>query len=284
MTTAGVGLLHVLTACSSNQGRLAYVATGEGVFAFRINSHSGAPTEVLGSPFVAKTSATTATSPAGIAVHTSDRFLYVTNQSDNTIFKFTINSLSGALTEVLPRTAAGLGPGPMVLDASGSFLFVGNQVSNDVSVFSVGTNGALSAASTVSVGSAPSSLALPSSGNFLFVAVPNFSAIYVFSVSSGSLNPVNGSPFLLSSGVASVGVDPQGRFLYVPNPSQNTVSGFAIQSAGALSPIPGSPFSAGTAPVAAGVDPSGSFLYVANFGSTNLSQYTINSSNGAVTP
>ena len=280
---AALLLLLAVLSCSSNRGRLAYVATGEGVFAYRINRHSGAASAVLGSPFVAKTSATTATSLAGIAVHSSDRFLYVTNQSDNTISKFTIDSLSGALTEMLPRTTTGLAPGPILLDSSGSFLFVADQVSNDVSVFSVGSNGALSPVSNASVGSTPSGLALPSSGNFLFVAVPNFSAVYAFSVSSGSLSAVPGSPFLLTSGVASAAIDPQGRFLYVPNPPQNTVSGFAIRAGGSLSPIPGSPFAAGTTPVAAGVDPSGSFLYVANSGSTSLSQYTIDSSSGALT-
>ena len=278
-----VVLLPILTACSSNQGRLAYVATGEGVFAYRVNRHSGAALEVFGSPFVAKTSPTSATSPAGIMMHPSNRFLYVSNQNDNTISRFTIDSVSGALTEALPRTATGLAPGPMLLDTSGNFLFVADQVSNDVSVFSVGASGALSPVSTASVGASPSALALPTSGNLLFVAVPNFSVIYVFGVSSGSLSPVPGSPFPISSGVASVAADPQGRFLYVPNPSQNTVSGFAIQSGGALTPIPGSPFAAGTTPVAAGVGPSGGFLYVANSGSTSLSQYTINSSSGVLT-
>src|SRR5262249_44775422 len=156
-------------------------------------------------------------------------------------------------------------------------LFVANQRSNDVSAFSVSATGALSLVSRVFLASTPAALASPASGNLLFVALPNLSAVGVFSVSSGSLSLVPGAPFFVRGGVASVAVDSQGKFLFVPNPSQNTISGFVIQPGGSLTGIPGSPFATGTAPAAALVGPSGGFLYVSNSGDSTLSQYSITS-------
>jgi 6-phosphogluconolactonase (cycloisomerase 2 family) len=181
----------------------------------------------------------------------------------------------------------------MIFDSNAGFLFVADQALNQVLVFSVAADGALSQVSSAPLGSTPTGLTLASTG-YLFVPVPNFSAIYEFKVSSGSLTPVcYGAsavcgPFVVSDGIAaSVGVDPAGKFLYVPNPSTNTVSGFAIDpSTGNLTPVPGVVFATSTRPGAAAVDPTGKFLYVANSGTNTLSLYTIDSSGDltAMTP
>jgi YVTN family beta-propeller protein len=115
-------------------------------------------------------------------VHPSNQFLFFVNAADSTISLFSINSSSGVLTDVLPRTSAGgFSPGFITMDSGGKFLFVANQVSDDVSMFQIGAAGTLTQVSTVSVGSGPAGLAL-SSAEFLYVPVPNFSTIYVFSV------------------------------------------------------------------------------------------------------
>lgn len=274
--------LGILIACSSQQQvRFGYVATGQGIYAFRMNSRTGAGSQIFGSPFVAETSSTAATSTSSVAVHPSNRFLYAANQDNNTISLFKIDPTTGALTEVLPRTSVGLSPAVMTMDSGGNFLFVGDQVLNDVWVFSIGSSGALTFVSRASVGSSPSGLTLTASGNFLYVPVPNFSAIYVFSVSSGSLTPV-GLPFTVSGGVGELGIDPGGNFLYVPNPSTNTVTVLRIQPGGTLKSGPGA-FATGTTPVAAATNPTGAYLYVANYGSTNVSQFQVNSTTGALT-
>ena len=276
----------VLSSCSSsNASHLAYVAEGTGISAFRINNHSGASTSIFASPFIV------GNSPAGMVMHPSNQFAFVSNQGENTISLLKVDSTSGSLSEVLPRTSAGVSPGPMILDPTGTFLFVANQGSNDVWVFSVAANGALKFLSAAPVGSTPTSLAMPTSGSFLFVSVPTFSAVYAFSVSSGNLTAVSKSPFQVANGVSAVAVAPAGNFLYVPNPATNTVSGFAIQSSGALAAISSSPFpvtcsgtGSGTCtPVGAGVDPTGKYLYVANYGVSAVSQFTIDGTTGALT-
>jgi 6-phosphogluconolactonase (cycloisomerase 2 family) len=273
----------VLSSCNSQSTHLAYVTAGSnGIFAYRIKNSNGVVTNIFTSPFLF------GDSTFGLVVHPSNQFALVANQQDGTISRLKIDLTSGALTETLPRTPAGLSPGPMILDSGSSFLFVADQGLNQILVFSVAANGSLSQVSSAPVGSTPTGLVLASTG-FLFVPVPNFSAIYVFSVSSGALTQVCSSsgpvcsPFKVTDGVASIAVDPAGKFLYATNPATNTVSGFVIQSGGSLTPVPGVVFATGISPDAAAVDPSGKSLYVTNSGATTLSQYTIDSTTGDLT-
>jgi 6-phosphogluconolactonase (cycloisomerase 2 family) len=113
------------------------------------------------------------------------------------------------------------------------------------------------------------------------VSVPTFSAVYVFSVSAGVLTQV-GAPLIVNGGVGHLGIDPNGKFLYVPNSSFNTVTVLLIQADGSLVQGPGL-FATGSTPVAAATDTTGAFLYVANSASTNLSQFKVDTTTGALT-
>jgi 6-phosphogluconolactonase (cycloisomerase 2 family) len=286
--------LPVLISCNSQSTHLAYVTAGNGgIFGYRIRNGNGVITNVFTSPFLPGDAA------FGIVVHPSNQFVYVANQRDGTISQLNIDFTSGALTQKLPTTPAGISPGPMVLDSTGAFLYVADQALNQILVFSVAANGDLSQVSSAQVAATPTSLTLASSG-FLFVPVASLSDIYVFTVNSGSLTQVCSSagpvclPFHVSDGVSSVAVDPSGKFLYVPNPSTSTVSGFVIQAGGSLTPVPGVVFSTcasstttscpSSVPTAAAVDPTGHFLYVANTGTTTISEFTIDTNTGELTP
>jgi 6-phosphogluconolactonase (cycloisomerase 2 family) len=273
-------MLAGLSSCGSSKStHLMYVSSGQGIYAFRINNGSGSPTSIFTAPFII------GNGPAGMVITPSGQFLYVANQLDGTISQLKIDAASGNLTEIMPRTQAGLSPNAMVIDSSGSTLFVANQLSNNVSVFSVSSGGALKLVSTAPVGAQPTALALAK--NLLFVAVPTFSRVYEFTESAGMLTPVNGSPFFISNGVASVSVDPGAKFLYVPNHATNTISGFSLGSGGGLTVITGSPFAPTgttlpTSPVFAAFDAAVTHLYVANFGSADVSQFSIGT-NGELT-
>ncbi|PYV85183.1 MAG: hypothetical protein DMG93_02270 [Acidobacteria bacterium] len=275
-TVAAMLACFTLSGCSSgsssNSSHLAYVATSSGIFAYRI-SDTGVPTTVFSAPFVlGRSPSSIVIAPSGLG--------YVADSLDNTISRVKIDTSSGALSEVLPRTTiAGSTPSFMVTDSSGGFLYVANQGSNDVESYSVGSDGSLTFASSASVASSPSGLVLSASDNLLFVSVPNFSSIYAFTVSSGALTPVAGSPFHVANGVASVAINPTDTLLYAPSFTANTISGFSILSGGVLSELAKSPFGSTTLknPVANVVDPTGKFLYVANFASTTISIFDVSS-------
>jgi 6-phosphogluconolactonase len=286
---AGIMLVFAAIGCSSSPAvRFAYIATGQGIYSFRMNSKTGANSLVFGSPFVTKIAPTTSASPSSVVVHPSNHFLYAANQNTNTISLFNINSTTGALDEVLPRTAlvtssggVGLSPAVMTMDSGGKYLFIGNQITNDIWVYSIGSSGALTFVSSAQVGASPDSLTLSASDGFLYVPVPTFSAVYVFSVSAGVLTQV-GVPIIVNGGVGHLGIDPGGKFLYIPNPSLNTVTVLLIQSDGSLIPGPGL-FATGTSPVAAATNATGAFLYVSNSASTNLSQFQVDTTTGSLT-
>lgn len=288
------GAVGVLSSCGvfSNKTttHLLYVSTGQGVYAYRIDNKSGSSSQIPSAPFYA------GNTPAGMVIDASGNHMYLANQADNTISLLTIDHSSGVLTEVMPRASTGgFSPNQILLDSGGTTLFVANQLSNTVTALSVGSNGvptAPTASQVVRIGSPPANLAF--GGGLLFVAAPSFSQVFIFSVSSGNLAAVNGSPFAVSNGVGSVTVDNSAKYLYVTNPSINTISGFTIQYSSStntvgLTPIPGSPFvpnagtgSAPSEPISGILDSTATHLFVANNGSSNVSLFSVGS-NGALT-
>jgi 6-phosphogluconolactonase len=140
MQKKGIALLAVglalasLPGCNSffnktSASHVVYVTVpNQGVAAFRVTNTTGEPTSIIGSPF------STGNTPFAIQVHPSNQFLYVSNTDDDTISLFKIDTSSGALSEVMPRTFTGLSPDSMAMDSAGGFLYVANEASNNISV------------------------------------------------------------------------------------------------------------------------------------------------------
>jgi DNA-binding beta-propeller fold protein YncE len=92
----------------------------------------------------------------------------------------------------------------------------------------------------------------------------------------------NGPPVPTGSGAASkpnrMAAHPNGRFLYVANVGDGTISAFSIVQSGAnagqLAPD-GPPVKAGSMPQYLAVDPSGRYLYATNSGDSTVSAFTI---------
>ncbi len=183
------------------------------------------------------------------------------------------------VTATPPKT--GLNPLSMVIDSNGKFVFVANQGSNSVSVFSVDGSGLLTeiTGSPFATSAGPSGLAM--TGNTLFVANQGAGTVSVHTIdqASGNLTQVTGSPFAAGTSPTALDVDPSGKFLYVADQATNSVLAFAIAGS-SLSTISGSQIAAGTTPV--NVRVVGSSVYVANSGSGNVSAYSIGGS-GALT-
>jgi 6-phosphogluconolactonase len=181
---------------------------------YTINSSTGALRVVSGLP------TRIGNVPVSVRVHPSGRFVYVANAclnaddcSAGNVLAYTINSSTGALSEVSGSPfAAGNTSLSMTVDPSGRFAYVANECT----------------ATTCARG--------------------NITA-YTINTATGALNELAGSPFAAGQYTSSVTVDPTGRFAYVTNLLDNTVSAYAINSStGALRAVPGSPFAAGNEP------------------------------------
>jgi len=148
-------------------GKFLYVASLlDGDFSgFTVDGTSGSLTPMNGSPYGVVTSSTTVTPLTSLVVDSSGKYLYVTSQSSNNVYAFTIDANSGVPTAITtspaPPYAAGTAPSFIITDATGKFLFVGNESSSNITVFGIKADtGVLTSLATNSTSSAPASMAV----------------------------------------------------------------------------------------------------------------------------
>ncbi len=164
----------------------------------------------------------------------------------------------------------------MAFSPSGGLLATANVAARTVSVFSVGSGGALTpvAGSPFATGSFPVSVAFSATGGLLATANEGGNTVSVFSVGSGgALTAVAGSPFATGSEPASVAFSASGGLLATANEGGNTVSVFSVGSGGALTAVAGSPFATGSNPISVAFSPSGGLLATANSNANSVSVY-----------
>ena len=285
-----------LTGCISGHKQFVYVV-GQGTNeVFEFQAKSDGTLTPLGQPNFPAGS-----NPAAVAVHTSGDFLYVADFGGNDVTLLDINKSNGSLSVptnnsvVAPVTppnefATNGGPVALAMSPTAPFLFVANQTTSDVTVFTVdpgtGSLGQVQGSPfAIAPASNPHSLAITPKGDFLFLANPAQGTVAAFAIgNSGALTAVAGSPFSMGAGATpnSVTVERTGRFLYVADTAHNAVLAFSIGGSGALTAVSGSPFAAGTQPVAVAADSQGALLFAANSISNNVSVYVIDESTGAL--
>jgi 6-phosphogluconolactonase (cycloisomerase 2 family) len=148
--------------------------------------------------------------PSGVAVDPCVRFVYVSNLISNNISAYSIcnglptqssncNSLpTWGLAPVagspFSLPASGNGPGPLLVDPFGNYVYVMDTLSNQVSPFKISpVSGSLMAGTSVATGIQPTSMAIRGDDSWLFVT--NFqttTGLSQFSITpaSGSLSPL----------------------------------------------------------------------------------------------
>jgi 6-phosphogluconolactonase len=260
------------------------------VLLLHINGATGAITVGAETPQVQNTS------PTGIALLPSKKFLYAVNSSSHadSISIFNVAS-DGTLALSGTPTPAGAGPNDAVIDPSGKYLLVTNNFGNNVSVYSIDAgSGALSevAGSPFPANSNPAEILITPSGKFVYVTNPGIGMVTAFSFSNGVLTQLPTSPVSSGAGAFGLAVDGSEHFLYVANPAasnpppsstRGNISGYTIAGDGTLTPILGSPFTVtnGNGPSAVAVDPSGRFVYATTPGSSfSVWCFTITPTNG----
>jgi 6-phosphogluconolactonase (cycloisomerase 2 family) len=270
---------------ASPNGKFAYVVdVSTGVWAFYMNSITGAPTSVLGTSF-----STGESIPDAVAVDPSGRFVFVTN-SNGFVTAFTIDQFAGSLA-LVGSTSAGTNLSSVAVDSTGAFAYLANtSAAPNVPMLSINSsNGLLTLLGTASAGNNPSSVAADPVANFLYAANSTDNTVSGFTINAmtGALTPI-GSTTATGTSPDFVTVDPRGRFLYAANAAAGggTVSAFTINSAtGALTGVSGSPFFVGATaiPVSLAIDPTGKYLYAgSNSAPGAIYGFTIDQTTGAL--
>jgi 6-phosphogluconolactonase (cycloisomerase 2 family) len=142
-----------------------------------------------------------------VAVDPCNRFVYVANQNSNNVSAYTICNGSttesstclaadGSLVQVAgspyPLSGGANGPGPMLVDPFGNYVFVVDTLSNQLSALKISpVSGALTVSSTAATGTQPTAVAMRSDDSWIFVAnfVSNNLSQYAVIPATGALTP-----------------------------------------------------------------------------------------------
>ncbi len=272
-------------------GKFAYVVNNSGITAYTINTNSG----------MLKRAATlvSGTGSASVTIDPSGKFAYVANYGSNDISAYSINAVTGALSQIAcsggasscngSNFLAGTSPIYITIDPTGKFAYVANYNSHNISAYRIDTDsGALTSAgtSTLMIGTNnPDSISVDPSGQFVYVANWGSNDVSVFTINAttGALTRA-GAAIVAGTKPASIIVDPSGKFVYVANWGSNDISVFTINvTSGALTKVGTTNVAAGTSPNSVIIDASGKFAYVANLASDNVSIYSIDAGTGTLT-
>jgi 6-phosphogluconolactonase len=281
------------------KGAFLYVSTAnsDDISAFNTLS-SGAVSPVAGSPFAAELGI------GSIAIDPAGTFLYAVTGNSGNLWAYSINPSTGALSPLVGIPMAIAPPGALssvVIDNSGKYLYVtnGNSLAPEIYGFSRdATTGALTPLPGFPGGlyGFANTATFDPTGKFLLVTGTNTSGIVggvevlTLDPSTGHLGLAPGSPFPYQVGVdpAGVVVDASGKYVYIPNTADATISAFSLDNtSGALTAVPNSPFPSGgigniNGPLGIARDDFGHFVFVCN-ASNDISVFSI-SGNGALTP
>ncbi len=261
---------------------------GRGVYGFAIGA-DGSLTATPNSPYQ------TDHLPVSLAFDATGTHLYVSNQQDNSISAFTLDTATGELSELLASPygiAHGNHPAQIAtaVTTSGNFLYVSETGSSSVEVFAIdpGT-GALTEGLTGSpfgTDQHPFALVINPAGTILYtVALPSGTStrlISAFTVNAdGTLtgNVNNPQPIPAKNYIA---FDPSGKFLLVTEAAGIDVYQYDPATGDTGTAVAGSPFAAGSNPESFAID-AGGHVYVGNDSSNNVSEFTLDGTTGVLT-
>lgn len=236
--------------------------------------------------------------PAGIdiKIYPGGKFLYVSDFNSDSIFAYSINQSTGALTTVSGSPFVFPGHsgngGPIAIDPAGRFLFSSSAAGAIVSFTVNPQTGFLTpgAAPVINDNNQPMFLLVNPSGKFLIAsnhAGSSGGGFSVFSINSTTavLTAVSGSPFTFfqNTGPEQIVLNSAGTVLYAALSISKQVAALDFDSTtGRLTVIQGSPYPAGLLPQRLALLPSGAFLYVGNNAAGTISEYRVNASTGAL--
>lgn len=236
---------------------------------------------VPGSPFLTGGLGGKKAALGGICISRKGKLLFATNNVDNTLTTFRINS-NGSLS-LLPGNPVATGgnfPAGVACNRTGSQVFVANTNSDSVSAFTSDGSSAAQpiAGSPFRGGNGPTDLVLNPNGTILFSSHQFSHSIGVYSVDSGNrLRLIND---VLSLGLSNYGLslNTTTSRIYVAELGNNSIGGFKVDlNNGALSLLPNQPyFTDGEKPLAVTTSPKGQFVYASNNSNSTISIFSSN--------
>jgi 6-phosphogluconolactonase len=278
-------------------------APGKGIYRFGFDSATGeaGPVEL----------AAEAARPTFLALHPNRPLLYAVNaiaefqgQKTGAVSAFARDARTGTLRLLNQQPSGGTGPCHVIVDHGGQNVLVANYGSGSVACLPIDAEGRLkppssviqhtgsSVNSTRQEGPHAHSINLDAAGRFAFAADLGLDKIliYRFDAANGTLTDPPSVSTAAGAGPRHLAFHPSGRFAYVINELNSTVTAFSYDpAAGALREIqtittlPGD-FADENYPAEVLAHPSGKFLYGSNRGHDSIVLYTIDVQTGRLAP
>lgn len=268
-----LGFAPVAAVVSPNNGYL-YVASSSSINVYVINADGSLTAKNNGALI----------SVASLDISPNGKWLFGLDLIQNTLDEFQIDASSGGITPVAtpvyPALTGTILRQAVKVSPLGNLVFCALGTGGD-RVFTLDTaSGALKYSQGLTLSTSTTSdndLVVDSTGSYLYVARSGTNGgLAVYAIGAGGvLNSIAGSPFAAGGRPTSVILDKTGKYVYVANRTDSTVSGYSIGMGSALTAIAGSPFSSGQQVNSLGRDPGGKYLLAgANNGSPDLSMYS----------
>jgi 6-phosphogluconolactonase len=255
--------------------------------------------------------------PSWVALHPTGSFLYAVNEIDDyegeasgSVEAYGVDPATGALTLLNEQSSEGLYPAHLTVDPSGAFAVVADY-SGPFVVLPIAADGTLEPASDIVQNegtgpnaerqemSHPHAVVFDPAGQYLATADLGIDMVQIFRLDpAGQLVPVSEAATAPGAGPRHIAFFPDGRFLYVTNELDATVTAFAYDAASGtigdeiqtVSTVPDD-FTDLKSTAEIAVHPSGRFLYVSNRGAegavsplaSSIAGFTIDAASGELT-
>jgi 6-phosphogluconolactonase (cycloisomerase 2 family) len=269
---------------------------GQGVHVYRMDEATGGlePLQVVAG----------VANPHFLALHPNRGFLYSTNGGDTSaVSAFALDGATGRLTPLNRQLSPGPGPTHLAIDPSGRCVVVANYAGGSVAVYPVEADGRLGPHSDFRAHDGPTGpnarrqdrahphVALfDPGGQRVLVCDLGLDRTYVYRIdaAAGRLSP-NDPPFAPAhpgAGPRHAAFHPNGRFVYVINELDSTITAFAYDGgSGALRQLqvvtllpPG--WSGENIAAEVVVHPSGRFVYGSNRGHDSIAVFAVDQGDG----
>ena len=168
-------------------------------------------------------------------------------------------SMTAQADTVATPINVGLNPNSVAINPAGTFAYVTNQNSGNVSKIDLATDAVVK---TINVGTTPMGVAINPAGTFGYVVNYGLSSVSKINLATDVVT----TPITVGSGPQGLAINPAGTFAYVSNRFSGTVS--KIDLATNVS----SPITVGSSPLRVVINPAGTFAYVTNSGSSTVSK------------
>jgi 6-phosphogluconolactonase len=276
----------------------------KGIYAYRFDPASG---ELTPLGIAAET-----TNPSFLAIDRSSRFLYAVNElekykgaSSGAVSAFAIDRQTGRLSLLNEVPSRGADPCYVAFDQTGKYALVANYTGGSVAVFPVQAGGQIGEPSAFvqHVGSSlnkerqagPHAHWIQTTADNRFAIAVDLGLdqllVYRFNPNTGSLTPNTPPNAKLEpgSGPRHLSFHPNGKFAYVINELQSTITTFSYQASqgvlhrlNTVSTLPPS-FTGANDSAEIHVHPNGNFLYASNRGHDSIALFSIDRTTGELT-